>query len=98
MIGIDTYTLILFQSGYSNTIDVYTFSKFDKAQYAMDLIAKRLRDRLEQKQEVTMIINRDSCEIHNAANPHVKYIKLQIVYTNSDPSDKQILKDLKPLY
>ena len=64
----------------------------------MDLIAKRLRDRLEQKQEVAMIITRDSCEIHNAANPHVKYIKLQIVYTNSDPSDKQILKDLKPLY
>lgn len=64
----------------------------------MDLIAKRLRDRLAQKQEVTMVINRDSCEIHNSANPHVKYIKLQIVYTNTDPSDKQILKDLKPLY
>lgn len=98
MIGIDTYTLILFQSGYSNTIDVYTFSNFDKAQHAMDLIAKHLRDRLEQKQEVTMVINRDNCEIHNSANPHIKYIKLQIVYTNSDPSDKQILKDLKPLY
>lgn len=98
MIEIDTYTLILFQSGYSNTIDVYTFSNFDKAQHAMDLIAKRLRDRLEQKQEVAMVINRDSCEIHNSANPHVKYIKLQIVYTNADPSDKKILKDLKPLY
>lgn len=98
MIEIDTYTLILFQSGYSNTIDVYTFSNFDKAQHAMDLIAKRLRDRLEQKQEVAMVINRDSCEIHNSANPHIKYIKLQIVYTNSNPSDKQILKDLKPLY
>ena len=98
MIEIDTYTLILFQSGYSNTIDVYTFSKFDKAQHVMDLIAKRLRDRLEKKQEVAMVINRDSCEIHNSANPHIKYIKLQIVYTNSDPSDKQILKDLKPLY
>lgn len=98
MIEIDTYTLILFQSEYNNTIDVYMFSNFDKAQHAMDLIAKRLRDRLEQKQEVTMVTNRDSCEIHNAANPHVKYIKIQIVYTNADPSDKQILKDLKPLY
>lgn len=94
----ETYTLILFQTGETSTIDVYTFSDFDNAQNAMDLIGKTLWKRLNKVQDVAIVTNRDNMEIHNSHNPRVKYAKLQIVYTNSDPSDQQILDNLKPLY
>ena len=89
-----TYVLIMVDQNHDHpSIITYTFSTFEKAQTAMDLISKNVYQDIRQQQEkVTLVTNRDSAEIHNTVNPLVKYAKFQIIANLGDPSDRQQLR------
>ena len=93
-----TYVLIMVDQTHDHpSIISYTFSTFEKAKTAMDLISKNVYQDIRQQQEkVTLVTNRDSAEIHNTVNPIVKYAKFQITANLGDPSDQEILDSLKP--
>ena len=89
-----TYVLIMVDQTHDHpSIITYTFSTFEKAQTAMDLISKNVYQDIRQHQEkVTLVTNRDRAEIHNTVNPLVKYAKFQIIANLGDPSDRQQLR------